>query len=53
MIIKESEVGSNPDNTVTPDILDDKSEQLEIWLPDDGHQNYCNKEKQGASTAIR
>ena len=51
-IIKESEVGSVPDNTETPDLLDQGSQQLRIWHPDDGHQDdgnrkaghiYCNK----------
>ena len=51
-IIKESEVGSIPDNTETPDLLDEGSQQLGIWHPDDGHQDdgnrgaghiYCNK----------
>ena len=38
VIIKESEVGSIPDNTETPDLPDEGSQQLGIWLPDDGHQ---------------
>ena len=51
-IIKESEVGSIPDNTETPDVLDEVSQQLGIWHSDDGHQDdatkgaghiYCNK----------
>ena len=51
VIIKESEVGSIPDNTETPDLLDEGSQQLEIWHPDDGHQDDGNKEEQGTSTA--
>ena len=31
VIIKESEVGSIPDNTETPDLLDEWSQQLGIW----------------------
>ena len=50
VIIKESEVGSTPDKTETADLLDEGSEQLGIWLPDDGHQDD-NREKQGSSTA--
>ena len=53
MIIKESEVGSIPDNTETPDLLDEGSQQLGIWHPDDGHQNDGNKEEQGTSTPIK
>ena len=53
VIIKESEVGSIPDNTETPDLLDEGSQQLEIWHPDDGHQDDGNKEEQGTSTAIK
>ena len=53
VIIKESEVGSIPDNTETPDILDEGSQQLRIWHPDDGHQDDGNKEEQGTSTAIK
>ena len=34
VIIKESEVGSIPDNTETPDLLDEGSQQLGIWHPD-------------------
>ena len=51
-IIKESDVGSIPDNTETPDLLDEGS-QLGIWQPDDGHEDDCNKEEQGTSTAIK
>ena len=47
VIIKESEVGSIPDNTETPDLLDEGSQQLGIWHPDDGHQDDGNKEEQG------
>ena len=50
-IIKET--GSIPDNTETPDLLDEGSQQLRIWQPDDGHQNDGNKEEQGTSTAIK
>ena len=51
-VIKESEVGSIPDNTETPDLLDDGSQQLGICHPDDG-QDDGNKEEQGTSTAIK
>ena len=51
VIIKESEVGSIPDNTETPDLLDEGSQPLGIWHPDDGHQDDGNKEEQGTSTA--
>ena len=51
VIIKESEVGSIPDNTETPDLLDDGSQQMGIWRPDDGQQDDGNKEEQGTSTA--
>ena len=53
VIIKESEVGSIPDNTEMPDLLDEGSQQLGIWHPDDGHQDDGNKEEQGTSTAIK
>ena len=53
VIIKDSEVGSIPDNTETPDLLDEGSQQLGIWHPDDGHQDDGNKEEQGTSTAIK
>ena len=53
VIIKEFEVGSIPDNTETPDLLDEGSQQLGIWHPDDGHQDDGNKEDQGTSTAIK
>ena len=39
VIIKESEVGSIPDNTETPVLLDEQSELLGIWHPDDDHQD--------------
>ena len=42
--IKESEVGSIRDNTETPHLLDEGSQQLGIWHPDDGHQDNGNKE---------
>ena len=53
VIIKESEVGLIPDNTHTPDLLDEGSQQLGIWHPDHGHQDDGNKEEQGTSTAIK
>ena len=53
VIIKESEVGLIPDNTETPDLLDEGSQQLGIWQPDDGHQDDGNKEEQNTSTAIK
>ena len=53
VIIKESKVGSIPDNTETPDLLDEGSQQLGIWQPDNGHQDDGNKEEQGTSTAIK
>ena len=52
VIIKESEMGSIPDNTETPDLLDEGSQQLETWHPDDGPHDFGNKEEQGTSTAI-
>ena len=51
-IIKESEVGSIPDNKETADLLDDGSE-LGIWHPDDGHQDDDNRERQDTSTAMK
>ena len=53
VIIKESEVDSIPDNTETPDLLDEGSQQLRIWHPDNGHQDDGNKEGQSTSTAIK
>ena len=53
VVIKESEVGSIPHNKETPDQIDEKSQQLGIWHPGDGHQDDGNKEKQGTSTAIK
>ena len=53
VINKESKRGSIPDNTETPDLLDEGSQQLGIWHPDDGHQDDGNKEEQGTSTAIK
>ena len=53
VINKESEVVSIPVNTETPDLLEEGSQQLGIWHPDDGHQDYGNKEEQGASTALK
>ena len=52
-IIKESEVGSIPDNTETPNLIDEGSQQMGIWHPDKGHQDDGNKEEQGTSTAIK
>ena len=52
VIIKESEVGSIPDNKETAHLLDDGSE-LGIWLPDDVHQDDDNRERQDTSTAIK
>ena len=52
VIIKESEVGSIPDNTETADLLDEVSQQLGIWHAD-RHQDDGNKEEQGTSTAIK
>ena len=45
VIIKESEVDSIPDNTETPDLLDEGSQKLGIWHPDDGQQDHGNKEE--------
>ena len=53
VIIKESEVASITVNTETPDLLDEGSQQLGIWHPDDGHQYNGNKEEQGTFTAIK
>ena len=53
VIIKESEVGSIPDNTETLDLLDEGPPQLGIWHPDDGPQDNGSKEKRGTSTAIK
>ena len=50
-MVKESEVGSIPDSTDTPDLQDEGSKQLGIWHPDDGNQDDDNKEKQGTSIA--
>ena len=52
VIIRESEVGSTPDNKETADLLDDGLE-LGIWHPDDGHQDNDNRERQDTSTAIK
>ena len=52
VIIKETEVGSIPDKTETADLLDEGSEQLGIWHPDDCDQDD-NRERQGTSTAIK
>ena len=51
VIIKESEVGSVPDNT--PDLLNEGSQQLGIWHPDDGHHDDGNKKEPGTTTAIK
>ena len=53
VIIKESEVGSIPDNTETLKLIDEGSRQLGIWHPDDSQQDDGNKEKWGTSTAIK
>ena len=53
VIIKQSEVGSIPDNTETPSLLDEGSKQLGIWHSDDGHQDVGSKQEQGTSTAIK
>ena len=53
VIIKESYVGSIPDNTETPDLIDEGSHQLGICHPGDVHQDKGNKEEQGTSTAIK
>ena len=53
VIIKKSELGSIPDNTETPDLLDERSPQLGVGHPDDGHQDDGKKEEQGTSTAIK
>ena len=50
VIIKESDVGSIPDNTEMADLLNEGSEQLGIWHPDDGHEDD-NRERQVTSTA--
>ena len=52
VIIKESEMGSIPDNKEPADQLDNGSE-LGIWHPDDGHQEDDNRERQDKSTAIK
>ena len=53
VIIKESEVGPIPENTETPDLIDEGSQQLGIWHPDDGHQDDGSKEEHGTSNAIK
>ena len=53
VIIKESEVCLIPDNTEKPDLLDEGSQQLGIWHPDDDHQDDGNKEEKGTTTAIK
>ena len=53
LIVKESEVGSIPENTETPNLLDEGSPQLRIWIDDDCHQDDVNKDKRGTSTAIK
>ena len=53
VIIKESEVGSIPDNTETPELLDEGSQQRGIWHQDDGHQEDGNNHEQGTSTEIK
>ena len=44
-------MGSIPDNTETPDLLDDGSQQLAIWYSDFGHQDDSHKKLNGTSTA--
>ena len=39
VIIKESEVGSTPDNTETSNLPDEGPQKLGIWHPDDGYQD--------------
>ena len=51
VIIKESEVGSVPDNKATADLLD--GSELGIRHPEDGHQDDENRERQNTSTAIK
>ena len=46
-------MGSIPDNTETPDLPDEGSQQLGIWHSDDSHPDDGNKEEQGTSTAIK
>ena len=50
VFIKESKVGSIPDNTEMPDLLVEGLSQLEIRHPDYGHQDDDNKKEQGAYT---
>ena len=38
-VIKEFEVGAILDNTVMLDLLEEGSQQLGRWNPDDGHQD--------------
>ena len=52
-VIKESEVGSIPDNTEAPDLLYEGSQRLGFWHPGDDHQYTGKKEEQGTSTAIK
>ena len=52
VIVKESVVGSKPDNTETPDLLNEGSPQLGIWHSAYSQQKDGNKNKQGTSTAI-
>ena len=52
VIIKKSEKGSIPDNTETPDLLDEGSQQLGIWHADDVYQGDDSREQQDTSTAI-
>ena len=46
-------MGLIPNNTETPDILDEELAKLEIWHPDDGHQDDGDKEQQCIFTAIK
>ena len=51
VIIKESELGSILVTTETLNLLEEGSQQVGIWHPDDGHQDDGNKEEQGTFTA--
>ena len=47
VVISASKVGPICDNKETPDLLDEGSQQLRIWQPDDGNQDISKKEKTG------
>ena len=53
LITKEFEVGSIPEDTETADLLDEGSQQLGIWHPDDGHRDDGNKKEQVTSNATK